>query len=401
MNSVCDSTICMACMACVNACPHDAINVIDKMKSYEAQIDTNKCVNCGICKNVCPALNEIECHSPKMWYQGWALSEKIRSNSSSGGLATAIATSFIENGGCVCSCKFEKGEFVFDIVDDLKKLNNFVGSKYVKSNPKLIYREIKKLLKENRDVLMIALPCQIAALKNYLPTALKDKLYTIDLICHGTPSQKNLNKFLEQYNLSLNVIQNIKFRVKENFRLAYGEKTFAPKYSLDSYTLAFLNSANYVESCYNCKFAKLDRDSDLTIGDSWGSNLDNKEKEKGISLVLINTERGDKLLKQSKLYLFDVNIETAIANNSQLNHPSIKPKFYNKFFSLLNDNKYDKAVSKVLPVKYFKQKVKPILRKIKTSKMNNYNGFLGSIGGGGYIPMVVVSESQDENTFYN
>lgn len=48
----------------------------------------------------------------------------------------------------------------------------------------------------------------------------------------------------------------------------------------DKYTLAFLNSINYTENCYNCQYAKIERVSDLTIGDSWGVIYAMKRKER-------------------------------------------------------------------------------------------------------------------------
>ena len=41
---------CLACGACVNACPNDAISLVDGL----AQVDSGKCSGCGLCKLVCP-----------------------------------------------------------------------------------------------------------------------------------------------------------------------------------------------------------------------------------------------------------------------------------------------------------------------------------------------------------
>ena len=79
----------------------------------------------------------------------------------------------------------------------------------MKSNPTGIYKEIKDRLKREEKVLFIGLPCQVAALRNYISTDLSDKLYTIDLICHGTPSPKVLDIFLKQYGLTLSSLKDI------------------------------------------------------------------------------------------------------------------------------------------------------------------------------------------------
>ena len=60
------------------------------------------------------------------------------------------------------------------------------------------------------------------------------------------------------------------------------------------------------------------RVSDITLGDSWGSNLDIQEQRKGISLILNQTQKGKELLEQSELELMDVELNRAIEHNHQL-----------------------------------------------------------------------------------
>lgn len=62
------------------------------------------------------------------------------------------------------------------------------------------------------------------------------------------------------------------------------------------------------------------------MGDSWGSKIIDRERRKGVSLALCQTDRGIQLLKQAKLHLEAVNLETAIKNNQQLKHASLKPR---------------------------------------------------------------------------
>ena len=53
-------------------------------------------------------------------------------------------------------------------------------------------------------------------------------------------------------------------------------------------------------SCQNCKFTNLKRPGDLTIGDFWGWEKYHSEwnDNKGISLLLVNTNKGDELFKR-------------------------------------------------------------------------------------------------------
>lgn len=93
----------------------------------------------------------------------------------------------------------------------------------------------------------------------------------------------------------------------------------------DKYTIAFLNALTYTENCYECDYAKLQRVSDLTLGDSWGSNLPMDEQKKGVSLALCQTEKGVQLLKKAEVALLTVELERAVENNHQLDHPSVRP----------------------------------------------------------------------------
>ena len=89
----------------------------------------------------------------------------------------------------------------------------------------------------------------------------------------------------------------------------------------DRYTMAFLKGLSYTENCYSCKYAGIKRCSDLTIGDSWGTDLSAEEQKKGISLALIQTEKGEDLIKRADLCLYEVDIEKAIQSNGQLRNP--------------------------------------------------------------------------------
>ena len=119
-----------------------------------------------MCEKVCPNNNPVDKVQPQKWYQGWVC--KTREQSSSGGAAAGLTQNFIQNGGYVAACLFKDGEFVFDITNDLDYARKFAGSKYVKSNPKNIYSKIHERLKQGDRVLFIGLPCQVAALNNYI-----------------------------------------------------------------------------------------------------------------------------------------------------------------------------------------------------------------------------------------
>lgn len=364
MKTVCNENQCTGCMACVDICAKNAIHIVDDIDAFNAVIDEDKCINCGMCEKVCQQKNLPQLRLPIIWKQGWTYDDKIRMMSASGGIATELARTFIEKGGKVCSCLFREGDFVFDIVDDVNRLDCFAGSKYIKSNPTGIYNTIKRELARKTEILFIGLPCQVAALRNYVGEPLGEKLTTIDLICHGTPSPKILDMFLNQYGEDIHKAESIEFRVKGNFQVSKRSRTIATRGVCDRYMISFLSALSYTENCYSCKYAQENRPGDITLGDSWGTELSENEWHKGVSLVLCQTEKGKSLLKLAKIKLVDVNIKKAKSHNHQLEHPSKAPKSRDRFVKHIKQGmKFNRAVLLALPKNCGKQVVKEVLIK--------------------------------------
>ena len=362
MKTVCEKDKCTGCMACVDVCPKGAIHIEDSLAAYNAVIDENLCVNCDACHRVCQNDNEVQYQKPILWKQGWRADPELRAASSSGGAAASLMATFVEKYGSVCSCVFRNGGFRFEFAENLHDIVKFTGSKYVKSNPEGIYRPIKKKLAAGEKVLFIGLPCQVAAVQLFVGEKLCENLYTVDLICHGSPSPQFLQEFLTEHKLPIQTVKSIAFRKKAKFHLYRECDGVEPDRVADAYTHAFLNCLDYTENCYSCKYAHQKRISDLTIGDSWGSDLPQDEQDQGISLVLCQTEKGKELLLSSDMKLLDVDVDKAIANNTQLRHPSEKPAQREKFLEeYRKSGNFSRTVAKCYPKIFVKQKIKKLL----------------------------------------
>lgn len=365
MKTVCQQNMCAGCGACVDSCPKNAVNLIENIKEYNAVIDESLCINCDKCHKVCPKNNHDSLLMPISWYQGWALDENVRKKGSSGGLATALALAFINNGGTVCTCKLLNGCFGFHFIKTKEELLSSAGSKYVKSNPLGVYKEIKNKINSGEKVLFIGLPCQVSAVKNYALNAKVENLYTIDLICHGTPSQKLLEKHIEKYKVGIDKVNDFKFRDKTNFTLFVDGKEFN-KGVQDNYVTAFLTSLSYTENCYSCDYAQIKRASDITLGDSWNSDLPVEEVKKGVSLILCQTKKGQELIDSAQVELRGVDLNRAIDANHQLKHPSIKPIKRELFLDKINKGySFNRAMFLINPKLECKKIIKRIVCRIK------------------------------------
>ncbi len=310
------------------------------------------------------------CNVPKKWYQGWTEDVKIRWNASSGGVATAIAEKVIGEGGKVFACIFWQGRFVFEMASKKEELKWFQGSKYVKSDPMGLYQKILEQIQneKNKNVLVIGLPCQIAGVKRVIAEKYQKKLLTIDLICHGTPAPAMLENFLRQYSIRMEDVKDIRFRGKGNKKPDYlagaEEIKIVPAGVGDCYTRLFMEGVTYTENCYKCPYAKRERVSDVTVGDSWGSQL-KSEAGNGISLILCNTEQGIKMVERAGLTLREVDIENAIAHNGQLNKPVEYSKKRDLFMAAIKKGMpFNRAVARCFPKIYIKYALKRIYIKM-------------------------------------
>lgn len=356
---VCDYNKCNGCMACIDKCPQKCIEIIDNYNSFNALKNMEICINCNQCLQVCPNITPVQKKTPFEWKQGWAECE-IRKNASSGGAASAIIDHFIKTGGFVASCLFSEGKFIFAITNDLVYAKQFAGSKYIKSNPVGIFKKIQERLRTNK-VLFIGLPCQVAALRNYIKV--QDNLFTIDLICHGTPSPKYLEQYLKEKKIDLHKVTDVKFRNSTRMGLSINGKEIYP-YGIDDYMISFLDSLNYTENCYNCSYASFERVADVTLGDSWGSELVDEEPN-GISLILVSSQKGKELLDDISFNFKKVDIDKARGANHQLNNPSKKSRKRQVFLKLYEfTHSFSSSVSIIYCVRVMKRNIKHLIMRL-------------------------------------
>ena len=322
---------CCGCYACVNVCPKKCIEMKeDKAGFLHPVIDRGQCIHCGKCYHVCPSIHkeELGFQNPKQAFAVWSLNADLRNASSSGGFATQVGRWMIEKKGIVYAAVIaNNAEVLHKRISKTSELKSMQGSKYVHSKIGTTYTECKKDLENGTQVVFIGTGCQIAGLKRYLGKKYQN-LLTIDLICHGVPSQKMLRDSIKHLVGDSN-IETFSCRKGTRYILtAYKEnKEYRDRLFYDRYMRAFLDGVISRENCYKCPYAASQRVSDITIGDFWGlGELKSvqKEESKGINVVLLNTENGALLFDEIKEKFFTEErpVEEAIKGNDQLNHPA-------------------------------------------------------------------------------
>lgn len=307
---------CTGCGACKNICPVGAIEMKEDNEGFlYPAINKEKCTNCGMCKKVCPILNNFSnknTKTPKCF--AVMANDEVRAKSSSGGMFTLVADYVLENNGYICGASYNKDWSVSHIIIDNKNdLDKLRGSKYLQSSTEDCYKEIKKLLKDNKLVLFTGCPCQVAGLKGYLQKNY-DNLITMELLCHGAPSYKVFRHYLDE-NFDFSKIKRVSFRDKavkwrsDYLTLEFDNNEIKHLKKIDcSYEAGFHKGLFNRPSCAPCHFAKLPRVADFTIADWWGISKFAPEMNdtKGTSLVLINNKNAQNIFKKIKKNMFKV-----------------------------------------------------------------------------------------------
>ena len=162
------------------------------------KIDYALCNKCGLCDDICAFKEDYSGHGDgSTVYAVKNTDEVVRSTSSSGGMFTAISDKILEDGGVVYGVGYRDRLTVCHKPASTKEQRDeFKGSKYVQSDTGNSFSQVKKDLENDLKVLFTGTPCQVSALKSFLRKDY-DNLLTVDFVCHGVPSNKLWQDFLD------------------------------------------------------------------------------------------------------------------------------------------------------------------------------------------------------------
>lgn len=357
MVQLAEDFLCTACGACAAVCPKKCISMEErKFGGVFPVINKQKCIKCHSCEKNCPILQIPTFEKNINAYAASSTDEEQRRTSASGGIAYALYEKAIDSGFvCVGASLNSDFSVTHKLAKDYSSLFPYKNSKYVFSDAYGAYPFIKDLLKNKQKVLFIGLPCQVAALKKMFPKV--KELFLVDIVCHGSVPTNYLKQHIAFLEKKLkNKAVNLFFRDPTYGTSSYyfslynkNGECFYCKRTIDGelYNYGFHKMITYRENCYNCRFARPERISDLTLGDFHG-NGDMRywnDSHSNVSVIITHTNRAESLIHDMQgdnlLKLEPRSLEEVIAGDRQLREPSPKTHLRLKFEKKIVKNNYD------------------------------------------------------------
>lgn len=337
---------CTGCGACVSICPKHAITMRPDEEGFlYPSVDPELCISCDLCEKRCPVGHA---HSEKdvTTIGAQHLDPDVRRNSSSGGVFTALARNMNEQGGVVFGAVFDEQlrvEHVGAINEE--EFSAMRGSKYVQSDASEGIGNAVSLLSRGMPVLFSGTPCQVDGLLAAVREKDKDKLLTIDFVCHGVPSPGVFASYIKELEK-----KHGKRVVAYTFRdKRLGWKNFSAVATFEDgseisgtqsdepYLYGFLQNLYLRPSCGQCSVLRGKRHtSDITIADFWGAQeiCPDRDDDTGISLVIINTQKGQRAIEAAGVQLntFAADTQRMLRYNPSIEKPAVMHKKRAAFF---------------------------------------------------------------------
>lgn len=279
-------------------------------------------------------------------YGGWLQDQNALFASSSGGAFTALSDVFLQQGDViVCSTyNYKTHDQEYRIITTVPERNNARGSKYVQAVPGDIFTEAETWLRSNpgHNLLFFGMGCQASGFRAFAEVrGFLDRVTIVDIICHGSPSPKVWHEYVNLLEEKHGKISSLSFKDK---RIGWMSPIAVAQMqdqevSLRAYQKVFYSSNELRPSCHKCPYARIERTSDITIGDFWNikERIPDHYNEKGVSLFIVHTVKGEKLFDHAKKLLnwFESNVTDCLQYNLEKPTPAAATRetFWQEYYT--------------------------------------------------------------------
>lgn len=308
-------SLCSACGACEAVCPDNAISMQQDKRGFSYPVvDAAKCSDCDWCINACIK----KAKAPFIQYESEALPEIYAASAPDlEGRYTAYSGLFRElvhfvrkekNGVIFGTTLNEKLEPVISWTEDEEKAAEFAEQRYLIPRTLEAFRKIRELLEEGRFVLFTGIPCQCAGLRGYLHRSYP-KLVICELMCHEAVPEKLFQQYIRLLSEKQEgELHSIHFGAYPADSMAEA-RVITSEYRNDTSVRRKFNASPYYkivssgipvrESCTNCAYVSKKKTGDITLGEfKKVHQAEVPKKWQNESLLLVNTEKGRRILKK-------------------------------------------------------------------------------------------------------
>lgn len=338
---------CCGCTACITICPAKCITMVSDEEGFlYPKIDKEKCIDCGLCRKVCDFTTYHDWNAmplPKV-YATKQKSDQERAASQSGGMFAAVSDAILDMGGVVYGAGYDsQWNVIHKRAETKEERNEMRGSKYVQSAMLDNFRRVLRDLAMGRIVLFSGTHCQCAGLKSLIEMQHigAENLFLVDVVCHGVPSPKVYKAFREfMVKKHPGEITNFNFRNKRKFgwhSCVASIVVNGKEYDTELYADLFYGCNAHRPACYQCPYKHIVHETDITIADFWGIEkwASDFDDNKGVSLALLNTSKGEKIFNKIKprLYFLESNTHDCLqpALQSPFSRPVTREQFWQDF----------------------------------------------------------------------
>ena len=128
-------------------------------------------------------------------------------------------------------------------------------------------------------------------------------------------------------------------------------KTYIKDRYHDLYMRGYIEENLYMRPCcFDCKYKSFPRAADITLADFWGVGNTNYQldADKGTSLVMINSEKGELLFNkiENNIYRKVLKIEAALPGNISIVKSAIRNTKSSDFLRMLDNYTFDVSFKK-------------------------------------------------------
>ena len=338
-------------------------------------VDPALCVGCDLCEKRCPSGSIPQKNDPLI-LGAQHKDTQIRAESSSGGVFTALARDMLAKGGVVFGAVFDSALRVEHIgAFEETELSGMRGSKYVQSDASDAISNAAALVQREIPVLFSGTPCQIAGLLAKVGKHNREFLTTVDFVCHGVPSPGVFASYIKELESKHGKrVVAYTFRDKRN-----GWKDFSAVATFEDgsehignqkdepYLYGFLQNLYLRPSCTRCDHLRGNHHaSDITIADLWGAQqiCPEQDDDSGLSLVMVNTERGRVALEScaAAITTFNTDASLMLRFNPSIVSPAKAHDKRAKFFADFKKNGF--SAQRVMKLLAPPSKAERIVRRI-------------------------------------